>query len=221
MKNSKISSFIDHTLLNPEATARDIEILCREAIQYGFPAVCVNPYYVSRAFNILQREGVKVVSVAGFPLGATYKEVKINEIKKAVGEGAEEIDMVMNIGAFKNKDYQWVVEEIEEAAETSEPALLKVIVETALLDWEEKKRVCELIKKSKASYIKTSTGLIPGGGARSEDVKLFQEILKGKKKIKASGGIRDLVYARKLLSNGADRIGSSSGIDIVLEELEE
>ena len=218
---SIIAPFIDHTFLKPQATPGDIVRLCQEAILYNFAAVCVNPGHISLASEKLRDSPVNLAGVVGFPLGANLTEVKTLEARKAVENGADEIDMVMNIGAFKNGEKNKVMEEIEAVIEASNPAPVKVIVETAVLSQEEKELICSLLKESRASFIKTSTGFIPGGGAVPEDVELFKKILQDKIKIKASGGIRDYYYARKLLDCGASRIGTSSGVNIVLEELEE
>ncbi len=218
---SKIASFIDYTLLKPETTSEQIIKLCEEAIEYKFAAVCVNPFYVSLVSKILRDSSVQVASVVGFPLGANLTEVKVLEARNAVENGADEIDMVMNIGAFKNGDNKKVIEEIEAVIEASNLAEIKVIVETAVLNQNEKEIICKLLKESRVTYIKTSTGFIPGGGAVPEDIQLFKKILEDKIKIKASGGIQDLFYTRKLLNCGAERIGTSSGINIVLEEIED
>jgi len=217
---SQIARFIDHTLLRPEATPEGISRLCEEALKYQFAAVCINPCYAAQAFKILRNSRVKVASVAGFPLGANLTEVKALEAKRAVEDGASEIDMVMNIGAFKNGEYQKVLEDIKAVVEASRPALVKVIVETVLLNEREKEKICQIIEDSGAAFIKTSTGFISEGKAAVEDIILFKKILKKGIKIKASGGIRDFSRARALINCGASRIGTSSGLKIITEEID-
>lgn len=216
----EIARFIDHTLLRPEATSQDIIRLCKEALKYQFAAVCVNPCYAALAAKILKNSRVKVASVAGFPLGANLTDVKVLEAKRAVEDGASEIDMVMNIGALKNREYQKVREDVTAVVEAVKPAPVKVIVETVLLNSQEKEKICQIIEDSEAAFIKTSTGFIQGGKANREDITLFKKILKKNTKIKASGGIRDLSWAQTLIDCGASRIGTSSGLKIIAEEIE-
>lgn len=210
-----IASKIDHTLLKPEATLDMIEKLCNEALEFSFAAVCVNPYYVKKAKDLLKGSNVKVATVIGFPLGANIKEVKAFEAKKAIEDGADEIDMVINIGALKNKDYKAVKSDIEAVVEAVKgKAIVKVIIETCLLTEEEKTKACELSKEAGADFVKTSTGFSTGG-ATVEDVKLMKRIIGDTMKIKASGGIRDFETAKAMIEAGASRIGASSSVNIV------
>jgi deoxyribose-phosphate aldolase len=210
-----IASMIDHTLLKPEATEEMIEKLCNEAKENGFAAVCVNPFYVRKAKELLKGTGVKVATVVGFPLGANVKEVKAYETKKAIEDGAEEIDMVINIGALKNRDYETVKEDIKAVVEEARgKAIVKVIIETCLLTDEEKVRACELAKEAGAHYVKTSTGF-NSSGATVEDVKLMKETVGESMKVKASGGIRDYRTAKAMVDAGASRLGTSSSLKII------
>lgn len=210
-----IASMIDHTLLKPEATEEMIEKLCNEAKENGFAAVCVNPFYVRKAKELLKGTGVKVATVVGFPLGANVKEVKAYETKKAIEDGAEEIDMVINIGALKNRDYETVKEDIKAVVEEARgKAIVKVIIETCLLTDEEKVSACELAKEAGAHYVKTSTGF-NSSGATVEDVKLMKETVGESMKVKASGGIRDYKTAKAMVDAGASRLGTSSSLKII------
>jgi len=210
-----INSKIDHTLLKPEATSDMIENLCREALEFGFAAVCVNPYYVTRAKNLLKGSNIKVATVVGFPLGANTKEVKAFEARKAVEDGADEIDMVINIGALKNRDYEYVMEDIKAVVNAVEgKAIVKVIIETCLLTKEEKIKACELSKEAGADFVKTSTGFSTGG-ATIEDIILMKKTIGDSMQIKASGGIRDFETAKAMIEAGASRIGASSSVKIV------
>ncbi|NLY66745.1 MAG: deoxyribose-phosphate aldolase [Tissierellia bacterium] len=210
-----INSKIDHTLLKPEATSDMIENLCREALEFGFAAVCVNPYYVTRAKNLLKGSNIKVATVVGFPLGANTKEVKAFEARKAVEDGADEIDMVINIGALKNRDYEYVMEDIKAVVDAVEgKAIVKVIIETCLLTKEEKIKACELSKEAGADFVKTSTGFSTGG-ATIEDIILMKKTIGDSMQIKASGGIRDFETAKAMIEAGASRIGASSSVKIV------
>lgn len=211
----KIASMIDHTLLSPEATENMIKDLCKEAKEYGFAAVCVNPFYVKLAKGILENSKVKVATVIGFPLGASIKEVKAYETIKAIEDGANEIDMVINIGALKNKDYDRVRDDIRAVVYAAKnKAIVKVIIETCLLTQEEKKIACEMAMEAGADFVKTSTGFSTGG-ATTEDVKLMKTIVRNKLQIKASGGIRDYETAMAMIDAGASRIGASASVNIV------
>ncbi|WP_025641343.1 deoxyribose-phosphate aldolase [Schnuerera ultunensis] len=211
----KIASMIDHTLLSPEATENMIKDLCKEAKEYGFAAVCVNPFYVKLAKGILENSKVKVATVIGFPLGASIKEVKAYETTKAIEDGANEIDMVINIGALKNKDYDRVRDDIRAVVYAAKnKAIVKVIIETCLLTQEEKKIACEMAMEAGADFVKTSTGFSTGG-ATTEDVKLMKTIVRNKLQIKASGGIRDYETAMAMIDAGASRIGASASVNIV------
>ena len=210
-----IASMIDHTLLKPEATKEMIEKLCNEAKKYGFAAVCVNPYYVNMSKKFLEGSKVKVATVIGFPLGANTKEVKAFETKNAIENGASEVDMVINIGAMKNRDYDVVKGDIEAVVEAAKGrAIVKVIIETCLLTDEEKIKACELSKEAGADFVKTSTGFSTGG-ATVNDVKLMKKTIGDSLKIKASGAIRDYETAKAMIEAGASRIGASASIKIV------
>ena len=210
-----IASVIDHTLLKPEATEEMIIKLCKEAEEYGFYSVCVNPNYVSLASEILGDSDVKIATVVGFPLGANTKEVKAYETRKAIEDGAHEIDMVINIGALKSKDFSKVKEDIEAVVDAAgKEAIVKVIIETCLLTDEEKVKACELAMEAGAHFVKTSTGFSTGG-ATVEDVKLMKSVVGDKMEIKASGGIRDYQKAMAMIEAGASRIGASASVHIV------
>lgn len=212
-----IPSLIDHTLLKPEATEEMVENLCKEAIKFSFAAVCINPYFVKFAKKILKDSDVKLATVIGFPLGANTKEIKAMETKDAIKNGANEIDMVINIGALKNKDYGIVKEDIEAVVnEAKGKAKVKVIIETCLLTEEEKIKACELCLEAGADFVKTSTGFSTGG-ATIEDVKLMKSVVGNKMGIKASGGVRDMETAKKMVEAGATRLGTSSGVKIASE----
>lgn len=210
-----IASMIDHTLLKPDATGEMIDKLCAEAKKYEFAAVCVNPYYVSRAKELLKDTNIKVATVIGFPLGANTKEVKAFETEDAIKNGANEVDMVINIGALKSEEYDVVIDDIKSVVKAANgKAIVKVIIETCLLTEEEKIMACKLAKEAGADYVKTSTGFSTGG-ATVEDVKLMKEIVGDSLKIKASGGIRDYKTAKAMIDAGASRIGASASIKIV------
>lgn len=213
-----IASMIDHTLLKPDATKKMIEELCKEARENQFAAVCVNPYYVKMAKELLKGSKVKVATVIGFPLGANTKEVKAFETINSIENGADEIDMVINIGALKDKDYDTVKEDIKAVVDAAKnKAIVKVIIETCLLNDEEKVIACQLARKAGADFVKTSTGF-GIGGATIEDVKLMRESLGDNLQIKASGGIRDYKTAKTMIDAGASRIGASASIKIIEEE---
>lgn len=210
-----IKSMIDHTLLKPNATKEDISLLCEEAKKYEFVAICVNPYYIPLCKELLKDSDVKIATVVGFPLGSNTKEVKAFETIDAIKNGAQEIDMVINIGALKNKDYDVVMEDIKAVVDAAKgDAIVKVIIETCLLTDDEKKKVCEISLEAGADFVKTSTGF-SSGGATVEDVKLMKSIVGDKMEVKASGGIRDLETANKMIEAGATRLGTSSGIKII------
>ena len=212
-----ILGMIDHTLLKPDATKDMIKTLCEEAAEYKFAAVCVNPYYVKLCKEILNDTDVKVATVIGFPLGANTKEVKAYETQDAINNGADEIDMVINIGALKFKDYKTVKEDIEAVFDVAKgKAIVKVIIETCLLTDDEKVKACELSMEAGADFVKTSTGFSTGG-ANIEDVKLMKSIVGDKLGVKASGGVREIDTAKKMVEAGATRLGTSSGIKIAKE----
>ncbi|HHW03306.1 MAG TPA: deoxyribose-phosphate aldolase [Thermoanaerobacterales bacterium] len=215
--NTKLAKFIDHTLLKPEATSEQIEALCKEAKEYGFASVCINPCRVKLASELLRDTDVKVCTVVGFPLGATTPEVKAFEAANAVENGASEVDMVMNIGAMKEKDYDLVERDIRAVVEAvAGKAVVKVILENCLLEKDEIKKACEICVKAGADFVKTSTGFNKSG-ATVEDVKLMKEAVKDKAGVKAAGGIRDMVTAKAMIEAGASRLGTSSSIKIVSE----
>jgi deoxyribose-phosphate aldolase len=210
-----VARMIDHTLLKPESTKEQIIKLCEEAKQYNFATVCVNPYWVQTAANELRGSKVGVTTVIGFPLGSTSTFVKIAETRDALANGATEIDMVMNIGALKSGDFDTVKKDIEGVVIAAKGhAPVKVIIETGLLEDEEKKKACILAKMAGADFVKTSTGFGPGC-ATEEDIKLMREAVGPEMGVKASACVRDLDTARKLVHAGATRIGASSGIAIV------
>lgn len=215
---AEIAGMIDHTLLKPDASQDQIAQLCYEARKHNFAAVCVNPTYVQLCAQLLKGSPVHVCTVVGFPLGATPTEVKAYETQKALDDGATEIDMVINVGALKSKDYALVERDIATLARTSHAggALLKVIIEAALLTDEEKVIACQLAKTAGADYVKTSTGFGPGG-ATTHDVELMRRAVGPEMGIKAAGGIRSYEDARAMVAAGATRIGASAGIKIVQE----
>jgi deoxyribose-phosphate aldolase len=214
--DSSIAALIDHTLLKPEATAADIRKLCAEARQYRFASVCVNPYWVSIAAAELAGSGVKVCTVAGFPLGASSTEVKSFEAGVAMSEGAHEIDMVLNIGALLGGSHGAVRDDIAAVTDTAHlgGAIVKVILETALLTGEQKIAACQLAQQAGADFVKTSTGFSTGG-ATAEDVALMRRTVGPDMGVKASGGIRSLDDLKKMVAAGATRIGASASVRIV------
>lgn len=216
LKKDEIARFIDHTLLKPEATPAQIERLCDEARRYGFAAVCVNPVYVRLAAERLQGAEVAVCSVVGFPLGATTTAAKVYEARQALADGASELDMVIHVGALKAGDYERVQEDIAAVADVCHKggALLKVIIETALLDDAEKVTACRLAQAAGADFVKTSTGFA-GGGATAEDVRLMRQTVGPRMGVKAAGGIRSYADALAMIEAGANRIGASAGVRIL------
>ena len=215
---SNINKYIDQSALKPNLTYQDIINQCEEALKYNFASLCVNPSHVKVCREILKKSQVKVCSVISFPFGLSSPEIKLKEALKAVEDGAEELDIVWNISAFKSKDFDYVLSELKNIVKETKPAITKIIVETAYLTNEEKIKALELVIESGADFIKTSTGFAPTG-ANVEDIILWRNLSKDRIKIKASGGIRDLETAIKFLQAGADRIGTSSGAKIVEEAL--
>ena len=212
-----LNKYIEHTLLKQDATKQDFEKLLQEAKEYDFKGVCVNPFNVAAAKKYLKDTNVEIVTVVGFPLGANVSEVKAFEAQKAVQDGADEVDMVINVSKLNDKDYDYIKHDIEAVKAACEGKILKVILETDLLTKDEIKKACELCVEAKADFVKTSTGFVKNGvGAKVEDVKLMSETVKpyglG---VKASGGIRDKEKALALIEAGADRLGTSSGVAIV------
>jgi deoxyribose-phosphate aldolase len=217
MNKLELAGYIDHTILKPDAKEGDVIKLCREALEYKFASVCVNASNVKLADSFLHGTEVKVCTVVGFPLGATTKETKAFEAAQAIENGADEVDMVINIGALKSGKLDTVEEDIKAVAEVcKKKALLKVIIETCLLTDEEKVTACELSKKAGADYVKTSTGF-SAGGATVEDVTLMRRTIGTNMGVKASGGIRNLESTLKMIEAGATRIGASASISIVNE----
>lgn len=212
----ELNKYIDHTLLKPEATNEQITKLCEEARQYDFASVCVNTCYVPLAKQLLAGSDVKVCCVVGFPLGAMDTVSKAFEAKTAVENGAQEVDMVINIGALKDKDYDYVTKDIAAVVEASKPAIVKVIIEACLLTDEEKVEACKCSMNAKAEFVKTSTGFSTHG-ATPEDVALMKKTVGNVCKVKAAGGVRSYNDAMKMIEAGADRLGCSAGIKVMEE----
>lgn len=210
----ELNKYIDHTNLKNTATLKDIEKLCNEAIKYRFASVCVYPYYVRLAKSLLKNSNVEVCTVVGFPSGMSTTAAKVYEAIDAVESGATEIDMVINIGALKNKDYEYVKNEIEEVRDAIDGKILKVIIETCLLNREEIIKMTEICNETFVNFIKTSTGF-GEYGARVEDIELINEHKNDILEIKASGGIKDFKTAEAMINAGATRIGTSSGVKIM------
>lgn len=218
--SSVLGPMIDHTLLKPEATAADIERLCSEAVQHELNAVCVNPYWVGRAAGILGRSDVTLCSVVGFPFGATRAETKRAEATTALADGANEIDMVLNLGAVKSGDFATAEADIRAVRDATTGKILKVIIEATALSELELTRVVGIVAAKGVDFVKTSTGYHPTGGARISDVELIRKALDGAPLgIKASGGIRSYDFATALIDAGATRLGTSSSIALLKEEL--
>lgn len=210
----KLSKYIDHTILKATANKKEVEKLCEEAREYEFYSVCVNGCYVGDAKKYLEGTNVKVAAVVGFPLGAMTTTAKVFEAREAIENGASEIDMVINVAKLKDGEYEYVKEEIRQIKEAIGKNILKVIIETCYLTDEEKIKACELALEAKADFVKTSTGF-GTGGATFEDVKLMKSVVGNNAKVKASGGVRDKETAEKYIELGAERLGTSSGIEIV------
>lgn len=211
---NSLSSLIDHTNLRPDALHSDIEILCKEAIQYKFASVCINPVYVSYAKSILKDENPKVCSVVGFPLGAVSEEMKYAEARFLIFQGVDEIDMVMNTAFLKERKLDLVKNEIKKVVEAADGNCVKVIIETSLLNQDEKALACNIVMESGAAFVKTSTGF-SSSGATLEDVRLIKKLVGDRVGIKASGGIKTKNEALKLIEAGATRIGTSRGVEII------
>lgn len=210
----KLSKYIDHTLLKQDATKQEILALCNEAKENDFASVCVNPFWVSVASKALEGTGVDTCTVIGFPLGANTKEVKAFETKNAIENGASEIDMVINVGALKDADYDTVYNDIKAVVDAANGVLVKVIIETCLLTDEEKVKACELSVKAGANFVKTSTGFSTGG-ATTSDISLMRKTVGENVGVKASGGVRTPEDFNAMIQNGATRIGTSSGIKLI------
>ena len=211
MLNSKL---FDHTILKPDASRASVEKICNEALEYNFASVCVNQYRTKMVAELLKGSDVKVCTVVGFPLGAVSTEVKVFETKAAIADGAEEIDMVINVGAMKDADYEYVEKDIRKVKETCGDVTLKVIIETCLLTDEEKVKACQLSMKAGADFVKTSTGFSTGG-ATAGDVALMRRTVGDVCQVKASGGIRDGATAKIMVEAGADRLGTSATVNII------
>lgn len=208
------SKYFDHTILKADAKKEDIEKICKEAIEYNFASVCVNSYWTGYVAQLLSDSDVSVCTVVGFPLGAMCIKAKAYETSCAVEDGADEIDMVINVGELKAGNLEDVFEDIKAVRGQCEGKILKVIIETCYLTEDEKKTACELAVKAKADFVKTSTGF-GCGGAAVEDVALMKRVVSGKAKVKASGGIRNRQTAKAMIEAGADRLGTSATIAIV------
>ncbi|MFP4687875.1 MAG: deoxyribose-phosphate aldolase [bacterium] len=211
---AEVAGYIDHTMLNPDVTRDEIVQLCEEARDYGFASVCINPSWVSLCNDLLRGTDVKVCTVIGFPLGATTTATKVQETREAIANGADEIDMVMNVGALKEGDTEFVRRDIAAVKEATGNRVLKVILETGLLSDSQKAEACRLCKEAGADFVKTSTGFGPGG-AKMNDIALMRRIVGGEMGVKASGGVHNFQEAVDMISAGASRIGASAGVAIV------
>ena len=208
------NKMIDHTVLKADTPLETVKRICDEAMEYGFASVCINPCHVAYCADYLKDSDVNVCTVIGFPLGANTSAVKAFETKDAIANGADEIDMVMNIGALKDKNYDLVRDDIKAVVEAANGTLVKVILETCLLTEDEIKKACELCVEGKADYVKTSTGFSKRG-ATIEDVRIMKEAVHGKAKVKAAGGVRTPEDMVKIVAAGANRIGTSAGCSLV------
>ena len=208
------NKMIDHTVLKADTPLETVKRICDEAMEYGFASVCINPCHVAYCADYLKDSDVNVCTVIGFPLGANTSAVKAFETKDAIANGADEIDMVMNIGALKDKNYELVRDDVKAVVEAANGTLVKVILETCLLTEDEIKKACELCVEAKADYVKTSTGFSTRG-ATIEDVRIMKEAVHGKAKVKAAGGVRTPEDMVKIVAAGADRIGTSAGCSLV------
>lgn len=209
-----LNKYIDHTLLKPIATKAEIEELCLQAKQYDFASVCINPYWVSYCSELLKGTDVKVCTVIGFPLGASSSNSKYQEALQAVTDGADELDMVINIGALKDRNTMQVVNDISMVVKAAEGRVVKVIIETCLLTDDEKTLACKAAMSAKANFVKTSTGFSTGG-ATIDDVKLMKSVVQDELEVKASGGVRSLDDMMAMIEAGATRIGTSSGVALI------
>ena len=214
MKKEEIAAMIDHTLLKAFATKEQIVKLCKEAAEYHFASVCVNPCYVEMAAKLLKGTGSKVCTVIGFPLGANTSDCKAFETRDAIAKGAQEVDMVINVGAMKSGDYDYVEKDIRKVVEAANGTLVKVIIETCYLTDEEKTLACKAATAAGADFVKTSTGF-GTGGATPADVALMKKSIPSNMKVKASGGVHNYDEAIAVVEAGASRIGASAGIAIV------
>ena len=208
------NKMIDHTVLKADTPLETVKRICDEAMEYGFASVCINPCHVAYCADYLKDSDVNACTVIGFPLGANTSAVKAFETKDAIANGADEIDMVMNIGALKDKNYDLVRDDVKAVVEAANGTLVKVILETCLLTEDEIKKACELCVEAKADYVKTSTGFSTRG-ATIEDVRIMKEAVHGKAKVKAAGGVRTPEDMVEIVAAGADRIGTSAGCSLV------
>lgn len=211
---TNICAYVDHTNVKPDATEGDIKKLCEEAVKYGFHSVCVTPYRVKVAREVLGSTQTAIICVVGFPFGFTTTEEKINEAKIAIQDGATEIDMVINIGAVKEEKWDFIKDEIRQIAEAAKPCGLKVIMEVGFLSEDELKRACETARDAGAEFVKTSTGY-GLRGTTVKDIEIMKEAVGNECKIKASGGIQDFETAKTMIEAGVDRIGTSHALDII------
>ena len=213
--NNKVANMIDHTILKAFATTEDVKAICKEAKEHNFFSVCINPTHIELVKKELEGSNVKVCTVIGFPLGANTPEVKAFETKDAIAKGADEVDMVINIGALKDKNYDLVLRDIKAVVDAADKkALVKVIIETCYLTDEEKKIACELSVKAGTDFVKTSTGF-GTGGSTPQDIKLMRDVVGREIGVKASGGVRNLNDAKAVINAGASRIGASASVAIV------
>lgn len=211
-----LNKYFDHTLLKPETTNEQIEKLLEEAKEYDFYSVCVNTCYVKKCYDFLKDTDVKIAAVIGFPLGACTIDTKVFEANEAFKLGASEVDMVLNVGRFKNKEYDYILKDISSVVEAAKKynGIVKVILETCLLTKEEIKKACEISRDAGANFVKTSTGFNTSG-AKEEDVKLMKDSISNNMEVKASGGIRDLEATLNMIKSGATRIGASASVQIM------
>ncbi len=216
MNSKELAKYFDHTILKPSATCADVEKICEEAVEYGFFSVCVNPVHVKLVKERLAGSDVKACSVIGFPLGANTTSLKAAETEQAVADGADEIDMVINVGALIEGSFSFVEEDVRAVVKAAGSSLVKVILETCMLDDNQIVSACELCKKAGAHFVKTSTGF-GSGGATTHDVALMKKTVGDVLEVKASGGIKNLADTEAMIKAGADRIGASAGIAIMKE----
>ncbi len=216
MSTDTLAKYFDHTILKPSATAAEVKIICEEAIECGFFSVCVNPVHVKTVKTLLAGTEIKVCSVVGFPLGAHTSFIKAMETEQAISDGADEIDMVINVGALKDKKFDFVKNDIQGVVKAAGGKVVKVIIETCLLEDSEIVEACNLARKADAHFVKTSTGFA-GGGATAADVALMRKTVGSDLQIKASGGIKTLEDTKQMIDAGADRIGASAGVAIMKE----
>lgn len=216
MNSKELAKYFDHTILKPSATCADVEKICEEAVEYGFFSVCVNPVHVKLVKERLAGSDVKTCSVIGFPLGANTTSLKAAETEQAVADGADEIDMVINVGALIEGSFSFVEEDVRAVVKAAGSSLVKVILETCMLDDNQIVSACELCKKAGAHFVKTSTGF-GSGGATTHDVALMKKTVGDVLEVKASGGIKNLADTEAMIKAGADRIGASAGIAIMKE----